>query len=62
MSQDAPWLGGLLAAVNLGLKSIPFDRRRHRDWEIRLLAITPGVLASAEIGLKEHDRLALAKK
>jgi hypothetical protein len=75
--QHAPWLGRLLAvsilrqagittgahlaAVNLGLKTIPVDRRRHRDRETRLLAIAQGFLAGAEIGLKEHDRLALAK-
>lgn len=75
--QHAPWLGRLfcasilrqagvttaahLAAVNLGLKSIPVDRRRHRDRETRLLAIAQGLMAAAEIGLKEHDRLALAK-
>ncbi|USJ27623.1 RHE_PE00001 family protein [Ensifer adhaerens] len=75
--QHAPWLGRLfcasilpqagvttgahLAAVNLGLKTIPVDRRRHRDRETRLLAIARGLTAAAEIGLKEHDRLALAK-
>ncbi|QND44737.1 DUF1612 and helix-turn-helix domain-containing protein (plasmid) [Rhizobium lusitanum] len=75
--QHAPWLGRLfcasilrqagittgahLAAINLGLKTIPVDRRRHRDRETRLLAIAHGFLAVAEIGLKEHDRLALAK-
>lgn len=75
--QHAPWLGRLfaasilrqagltsgahLAAINLGLKTIPVDRRRHRDQETRLLAITQGFLAAAEIGLKEHDRLALAR-
>ncbi|MBY5558099.1 DUF1612 and helix-turn-helix domain-containing protein [Rhizobium leguminosarum] len=75
--QHAPWLGRLLAAsilreagittgahlaaINLGLKTIPVDRRRHRDRETRLLAIAHGFLATAEIGLKEHDRLALAK-
>ncbi|TCU33636.1 DNA binding protein with HTH domain [Rhizobium azibense] len=75
--QHAPWLGRLLAssilrqagittgahlaAINLGLKTIPVDRRRHRDREVRLLAITHGLIAAAEIGLKEHDRLALAK-
>jgi hypothetical protein len=53
--QHAPWLGrllvasilrqagittgGHLAAINLGLKTIPVDRRRHRDRETRLLAI-----------------------
>ncbi|AGS25781.1 RHE_PE00001 family protein [Rhizobium etli] len=76
--QHAPWLGRLLAtsvlrqagitsgahlaAINLGLKTIPVDRRRHRDREARLLAIAHGFLAAAEIGLKEHDRLALARQ
>jgi len=75
--QHAPWLGRLFAAsilreagittgahltaINLGLKTIPVDRRRHRDRETRLLAIAQGLLAAAEIGLKEHDRLTLAK-
>lgn len=75
--QHAPWLGRLfsasilrqsgvttgthLAAINLGLKTIPVDRRRHRDRETRLLAIAQGFLAAAEIGMKEHDRLTLAK-
>lgn len=76
--QHAPWLGRLLAAsilrqagittgahlvaINLGLKSIPVDRRRHRDRETRLLAILGGIMAAAELGLKEHDRLLLARK
>lgn len=76
--QHAPWLGRLLAAsilrqagitsgahlaaINLGLKTIPVDRRRHRDRETRLLAIAHGFLAAADIGMKEHDRLVLAKK
>jgi hypothetical protein len=75
--QRAPWLGRLscasilrqasitsgahLAAINLGLKTIPVDRRRHHDRETRLLAIAQGLLATAEIGLKEHDRLVLAR-
>ncbi|MBY3537912.1 DUF1612 and helix-turn-helix domain-containing protein [Rhizobium laguerreae] len=75
--QHAPWLGRLLAAsilrqagittgaylaaINLGLKTVPVDRRRHRDRETRLLAIAHGFLAAAEIGMKEHDRLALAR-
>jgi hypothetical protein len=75
--QHAPWLGRLfaasilrqagvttgahLAAIDLGLKTIPVDRRRHRDRETRLLAIAHGLLAAAELGLKEHDRLALAR-
>ncbi|WP_182590886.1 RHE_PE00001 family protein [Agrobacterium sp. RC10-4-1] len=76
--QHAPWLGRLfsasilrqagitsgayLAAINLGLKTILVDRRRHRDRETRLLAIAHGFLAAAEIGMKEHDRLVLARK
>jgi len=76
--QHAPWLGRLLAAsilreagittgahlaaINLGLKTIPVDRRRHRDRETRLLAIAHGLLAATEIGMKEHDRLVLARK
>ena len=75
--QHAPWLGRLLAAsilrqsgvttgthlaaINLGLKTIPVDRRRHRDRETRLLAIAHGLIAATEIGMKEHDRLTLAK-
>ncbi|MDR6099836.1 hypothetical protein QE369_000014 [Agrobacterium larrymoorei] len=71
--QHAPWLGRLFAAsilreagittgaINLGLKTIPVDRRRHRDRETRLLAIARGLIAAAEIGLKEHDRLTLGK-
>ena len=51
-----------LAAVNLGLRSIPVDRRRHRHRETRLLAIASGLIAGAETGLKEHDRLALARQ
>jgi len=76
--QHAPWLGRLfaasilreaaittgthLAAVNVGLKTIPVDRRRHRDREVRLLASAHGLLAAAEIGMKEHDRLTLARQ
>jgi Protein of unknown function (DUF1612)/HTH DNA binding domain len=75
--QHAPWLsrllaasilrqagitsGNHLAAINLGLKTVPVDRRRHRDRETRLLGIAHGLIAAAEIGLKEHDRLALAR-
>ncbi len=75
--QHAPWLGRLLcasmlrqagittgahlAAINLGLKTILVDRRRHRDRETRLLAFAHGLIAAAEIGMKEHDRLTLAR-
>ncbi|MBB3302301.1 hypothetical protein FHT72_005950 [Rhizobium sp. BK077] len=76
--QHAPWLGRLLAAemlrqggvatgahlvaINVGLKTIGVDRRRHRARDTRLLAIVNGIIAAAELGLKEHDRLILAKQ
>lgn len=76
--QHAPWLGRLLAAsllreggvttgthlaaINLGLKAIPVDRRRHHDRETRLLAISRALTIAAETGLKEHDRLVLARQ
>jgi hypothetical protein len=76
--QHAPWLGRLLAAsimreggvtsgihlvaINLGLKAIPIDRRRRRDRETRLLAISRALIIAAETGLKEHDRLVLARQ
>jgi hypothetical protein len=75
--QHAPWLGRLLAAsilrqagittgahlaaINFGLKTIPVDRRRHRDRETRLFATAHGLIAAAELGLKEHDRMALVR-
>ncbi|MBB4145898.1 hypothetical protein GGQ72_004464 [Rhizobium rhizoryzae] len=76
--QHAPWLGRLLAAsvlreggvttgshlatINIGLKAIPVDRRRDRNRETRLLAITRALIIAAEAGLKEHDRLVLARQ
>jgi len=76
--QYAPWLGRLLAAsvlrqggiatgahlvaISLGLKTIAVDRRRHGKRETRLLAIASGLIAAAETGLREHDRLALARQ
>lgn len=53
--------GAHLSAVNLGLKTIPVDRRRHRDRETRRRAIAHSLLAAAAIGLKEHGRLALTR-
>ncbi|EJN06777.1 Protein of unknown function (DUF1612) [Phyllobacterium sp. YR531] len=61
--QHAPWLGRLLAAsilrdaglttaahlaaFNVGLKTIPVDRRRHRDSETRLLAMLTGIISAS---------------
>jgi hypothetical protein len=76
--QHAPWLGRLLAAsllrqagltmaahltaINLGLKSIPVDRHHHPGRNTRLLALLNGLAAAAALGLKEHDRLAVARQ
>ena len=76
--QHAPWLGRLLAAdalretgltsgahlaaLNVGLRSIRRDERSHPNRERRLLALVAGVTAAAEAGLREHDRLHLARQ
>lgn len=76
--QHAPWLGRLLAAavlreaglttaahlaaINLGLRAIPVERRRHPGRNTRLLALLNGLIAMAELGLKDHDRLSLARQ
>ncbi|KAB2784202.1 DUF1612 domain-containing protein [Brucella anthropi] len=76
--QRAPWLGRQLAAsllrreglttkahllaFNMGLKTIRVERRRHRNFETRLLASLDGLMAGIEFGFKEHDRLLLARQ
>jgi hypothetical protein len=45
-----------LAAVSLGLRAIPPERRRHRDPTVRLLAIVDAIAATAARGLEDHDR------
>jgi Protein of unknown function (DUF1612) len=76
--QRAPWLGRLLAAsllrrdglttkahllaFNAGLKTIRIERRRHRNFETRLMASLDGLMAGIELGFKEHDRLLLARQ
>lgn len=75
--QHQPWLGTLLVAamlrqrrkttahllaLNSGLRVIGRERRRHRDRTIRLLAFIDAFTEAAALGLKEHDRLALARE
>jgi hypothetical protein len=75
--QHAPWLGRLLAAavlqndgltvnylvpVSVGLKQVQRDRRAHRHRDIRLLALIEAMREAAEMGLKDHDRLVLARQ
>lgn len=75
--QHAPWLGRLLsasllrrervtlshlAAFNLGLKQVGRERRASRDRDVRLIAMLDAITEAGEMGLKEHDRLALARQ
>jgi len=70
------WLGGLLVSSHLrargkvsshlfsfyaGLKSVRHERRRSRDRLTRLLAFLEAMSESAATGLKEMDRLLLAR-
>lgn len=74
--QRADWLGPLLAAsllrcrgktrthlacLSLGLKSVDRKQRRAADPAARLVAVLDAFAAAARAGLKEHDRLLLAK-
>ncbi|MBE1205105.1 RHE_PE00001 family protein [Aminobacter carboxidus] len=74
--QHAPWLGRLLvaallrqagtttaqlAALYLGARAIGRERRQSRDRTTRLIAFVDSVHESAVAGIKEHDRLMLAR-
>ena len=74
--QHAAWLGSLLVAallrqeglttnhlacLHLGAKNIPRERRHARHRSDRLLASLDAIQEAALAGLKEHDRLVLAK-
>ena len=73
----AAWLGPLLVSsllsqegiaahhlpsLHLGAKHIPRERRRARSRVDRLVAALDSVHEAATLGLKEHDRLMLAKE
>ncbi|MCA1444405.1 DUF1612 and helix-turn-helix domain-containing protein [Ensifer sp. IC4062] len=70
------WLGSLLVGVylrfrgkvsshvlafNTGLKTIRHERRRSKDRLTRLLAFLEAMTVTADLGMKELDRLSLAK-
>jgi hypothetical protein len=74
--QHQHWLGTLLVAallrqagkvgshlfcLNAGLRIVPRDRRRAQEKTTRLLAVLDAFAEAASAGLKELDRLALAK-
>lgn len=75
--QHAPWLGRLLAAsllrkegvttahlaaFNLGLKQVGRERRASRQRDVRILAMLDAITEAGDTGLKEHDRLVLARQ
>lgn len=70
------WLGGLLVGAylrargkvtshllgfHIGLKTIRHERRRSREQEVRLRAFVEALVLTGDLGLKELDRLFLAK-
>jgi len=74
--QHSAWLGPLLAAetmrqagvsanhlasLAMGLRLVARERRRAGDQATRLHAFLEAMSLTAELGLKEHDRLALAR-
>lgn len=50
-----------LPCINLGLRAVPWERRRSTDATVRLLAWLDAALAGADAGLKECDRLLLMR-
>lgn len=74
--QHGGWLGGLLVAsllrkdaltlhhlpcLHLGSRNIARELRRSPDQTRRLLALLSSIEAAVELGLKEHDKLVLAR-
>jgi Protein of unknown function (DUF1612)/HTH DNA binding domain len=74
--QHRSWLGPLLVAallraraktrahlacLNIGLRTIARERRRALDQTTRLIGFLDAATAAATAGLKEHDRLMLAR-
>jgi hypothetical protein len=50
-----------LACLNIGLRTIGRERRRALDQTTRLIGFLDAATAAATAGLKEHDRLMLAR-
>ena len=50
-----------LPALFMGLRAIPRERRNAKDETLRLVALLEAFERSALVGLKEHDRLVLAR-
>lgn len=75
--QHMPWLGRLLATgllheagltagyllpLSVGLKQVQRQRRKHPVRDVRLIAAMEAMQEAADAGLREHDRLALARQ
>lgn len=54
-------VGSHVLAYNTGLKTIRHERRRSKDRLTRLAGFLEAMSAAAELGMKELDRLSLAK-
>jgi hypothetical protein len=50
-----------LACLNVGARAVPRERRRARDRGQRLHAWLDAIRQAAEAGMREHDRLVLAR-
>lgn len=50
-----------LPCLDVGLREIPRERRRHMDRAVRLAAVLEALTAAARVGLAELDRLAAAR-
>ncbi|CTQ47476.1 HTH DNA binding domain protein [Roseibium aggregatum] len=51
-----------LLAFSVGLREMPCERRRARDRTTRLVAFLEAMIAAAGAGMKDLDRLTLAKR
>ncbi|TIN17060.1 MAG: DUF1612 domain-containing protein [Mesorhizobium sp.] len=51
-----------LFALNTGLRVVARERRRHGNRSARFLAFLEAVAEAAALGIKEHDRLAMARE
>lgn len=51
-----------LPGLNVGLRSVRREQRHSRNRMTRLLALLEAFAAAAELGMKEHDRVLLARQ
>jgi hypothetical protein len=51
-----------LPALNVGLRSVRWEQRHARSRMTRLMALLEAFIATADLGMKEHDRILLARQ